>query len=129
MGRNNYRQRIGEKAWKEYQNQRITLKVMEWRRRSKRKLIAYKGGKCQQCGFNEDCPTAYHFHHRDKELKKFGFSCEGRIRAWNKLKDEADKCDLLCSLCHAKLHDAEYEQSYQKTKERIQRRIREILGE
>jgi hypothetical protein len=41
-------------------------------------------------------------------------SCEDRVRGCysaSRLKDEVDKCDLLCSLCHAELHDLEYDQA------------------
>ena len=47
------------------------------------------------------------FHHRDPATKKFGISMAGSIQAWETIKEELDKCDLLCSNCHAELHDAE----------------------
>jgi len=111
---------MGEENWAQYQRERIkrksdaqtardrnSRKSMRWRRDSKRKLIEYKGGKCQVCGYNKDCPRAYHFHHRDPATKLFGISQKGCTIAWEKLKAEADKCDLLCSNCHAETHDLE----------------------
>lgn len=33
-------------------------------KRTKEKLIEYKGGKCQVCGYNK-CASALEFHHLD----------------------------------------------------------------
>lgn len=121
------RQRLGEKLWKEYQQQQNVLKVIHWRRRTKLKLIEYKGGKCSKCGFDEDCPSAYHLHHRDKSQKEFGFSSKGKCRNWASLVKEADKCDLVCAICHARIHDLEHQESIEKTVQRIKQRITDIL--
>jgi len=79
-----------------------THKVVSWRRRVKRLLIEYKGGKCIQCGYEEDCPPAYAFHHRDPNQKDLTIS--GKSWSYERLKAEADKCDLLCVRCHTELH-------------------------
>jgi uncharacterized Zn-finger protein len=71
----------------------------------KERAIEYKGGKCQICGYNQ-CHRALVFHHRDKEDKLFTIS-QGFSRKWEKIQEELDKCDLLCSNCHAELHDEE----------------------
>jgi hypothetical protein len=75
---------------------------MNWRNRTKKKLIEYKGGKCQSCGYDKDCPSAYDFHHRDPTKKDFTIS----KKSWSieRLKNEIDKCDLLCRNCHAEVH-------------------------
>lgn len=80
--------------------------VVNWRRRAKKKLIAYKGGKCQKCSYREPYPTAFVFHHRDPTKKEFTIG--GKSMSFEKLRKEADKCDLLCVRCHAELHDEEY---------------------
>jgi predicted HNH restriction endonuclease len=70
---------------------------------NKWKALQYKGGKCQQCG--EDRPATLCFHHRDpsqKELKLDGRSFANR--KWETIKEEVDKCDLLCHNCHNILH-------------------------
>lgn len=70
---------------------------------NKWKALQYKGGKCQTCG--EDRPATLCFHHRDpsqKELKLDGRSFANR--KWELIKDEVDKCDLLCHNCHHMLH-------------------------
>lgn len=66
------------------------------------KCLDYKGGKCQACGYNK-CSRALAFHHRNPELKSFGISAN-HCRKWSVLRNELDKCDLLCSNCHMELH-------------------------
>jgi hypothetical protein len=79
-------------------------KVAEWRRRTKQELIAYKGGKCQTCGYNKtQYPSAFTFHHRDPKQKDFAISRKLTSKA--RAKVEVDKCDLLCVRCHSELHD------------------------
>ena len=71
------RQEMGEEAWAEYQKQRNIDKsrksyikraincqgVTDWRRRTKKDLVEYKGRQCENCGFETDCYAVYHFHH------------------------------------------------------------------
>ena len=46
------------------------------------------------------------FHHKDPKTKDFeiGDSCRFSLE---KLKEEVDKCQLLCSNCHQGLHSKE----------------------
>jgi len=74
------------------------------RKRTKRELIEYKGGCCEICGYNK-CDRALVFHHLDPEEKDFGLSTRGLTKSLEKLKEEADKCALLCSNCHMEIHD------------------------
>ena len=70
---------------------------------NKWKALQYKGGKCQTCG--ESKPATLCFHHRDpsqKELKLDGRSFANR--KWETIKEEVDKCDVLCHNCHNILH-------------------------
>ena len=65
-----------------------------------KKIDAYAGTSCIKCGYNK-CKRALTFHHRDPKSKKFQISHKvGRI-AWEKMREELDKCDLLCANCHA----------------------------
>ena len=66
-------------------------------------LIAYKGGKCERCGYNK-CNRALEFHHIDPGVKDFGISDQIN-RNIDDLKAEADKCILVCSNCHAEIHE------------------------
>ncbi len=122
---------MGEEAWEAYQKQRKIDKaktwkarnaqaVVDWRRRTKQRLIDYKGGKCERCGYCKDCPSAYHFHHLDPSQKDFGISENGSTRKLDKLKKEVDKCQLLCSNCHAEVHEEMFKQVRQQTKERYE---------
>jgi hypothetical protein len=120
---------MGEEAWAKYQRQRKNNKsdawrsrnaerVVDFRRNTKIKLIDYKGGKCQVCGYDKDCPNAYDFHHRDPKTKSFGIG-GASIKKFDKLKIEADKCDLLCRRCHAEIHDREYIKQRDESKEKL----------
>jgi hypothetical protein len=46
---------------------------------------------------------ALHFHHLDPAAKQFGISGRGFTRSLAKMRDEAAKCVLLCSNCHAEV--------------------------
>ena len=77
--------------------------VILWRKRTKKKLIDYKGGKCEICGYNK-CDSALQFHHKNPNEKDFSIS--GKSLSFDRLKDEVDKCMLVCSNCHAEIHNA-----------------------
>ena len=72
-----------------------------YRREVKRKLIEYKGGKCQVCGYNR-CQEALEFHHLDPSQKDFTIS--GGTKSFESLKPEVDKCILVCANCHREIH-------------------------
>jgi hypothetical protein len=76
--------------------------VSEWRRRAKRILVAEAGGACLLCGFDGH-PGALHFHHLDPAQKRFGLGGRGLARSIDVLREEARKCVLLCSNCHAQV--------------------------
>jgi len=69
------------------------------KRRRKIKLLAieYKGGRCQVCGYNK-YPGALDLHHVGK--KSFGIGDKGYTRSWERVKNELDKCILVCANCH-----------------------------
>ena len=77
--------------------------VKRKRKNLKLEAIKYKGSKCIKCGYNK-CIEALDFHHRDATTKEFGIAGNGNTIAWNRLKVELDKCDLLCSNCHRETH-------------------------
>ena len=78
--------------------------VMRRRRVLKEKSIEYKGGQCQVCGYSK-CKRALEFHHLDPKEKDFGIAHKGYTRSWDKVKQELDKCILVCANCHAEIHD------------------------
>ena len=78
-----------------------TEAVESWRKRKKKVLVEYKGGKCQCCGYSK-CIEALEFHHLDPNIKSFTIS--GKSKSFNSLKSEVDKCILVCSNCHKEIH-------------------------
>lgn len=74
-------------------------------RRTELKLKAfyYKGGKCENCGFVGN-PVSFDFHHIDPTQKDFAISTTGTTKSWERIKQEVDKCQLLCKNCHAEKH-------------------------
>lgn len=85
--------------------QRYNKLQMNRRRNIKLRLIQYKGGKCEKCGYNKS-KSALDFHHRNPLDKKFGIA-KGVSLAYGLplLLEEIQKCILLCSNCHHELHD------------------------
>jgi len=81
---------------------RYCITCMSRIRRLSNKILSIEllGGKCNKCGYNAtgENYAAFEFHHHadDKEF------CIGRYlnRAWETIKDEVLKCELLCSNCH-----------------------------
>lgn len=88
---------------KERKHRRV-LAVSKRRKKVKQLLVEYKGGKCSLCSYNK-CLGALQFHHKDPIKKSFGLSVKGLTRGIDKLKEEADKCVLLCANCHAETHN------------------------
>ena len=74
---------------------------LTFRRNNKQKLVDYKGGKCEICGYNK-CIQAMDFHHKNPLEKRFELTSMNRT--WDILKEEVDKCLLVCSNCHREIH-------------------------
>lgn len=74
-------------------------------RRKKVRMMAveYEGGRCQKCGYDR-CMEALEFHHRDPAQKDFSISSKGYTRSWKRVREELDKCIMLCANCHRELH-------------------------
>ena len=72
--------------------------VYKYRKNLKLKLINYYGGKCILCNYNK-CYQALEFHHIDESQKSFDISDKSHY-SFSQLKNEIDKCVLLCSNCH-----------------------------
>jgi hypothetical protein len=80
-------------SWYRYQRKR--------RLERKRRLVAERGGRCEDCGYDLSV-AALEFHHRDAMTKEFTLgSFNG---SWERLAAEAAKCDLLCANCHRRRH-------------------------
>lgn len=68
----------------------------------KKEAITYKGGKYNRCGYDQHY-AALQFHHTDPSTKKFMWT-KLRLKSWDKITSELDKCELLCANCHAVEH-------------------------
>lgn len=91
----------------EYCSKKCKNKAAVSRRRKKVKQLAldYKGGKCSRCGYVK-CLGALVFHHTTND-KEFNISLYGHCRSWERVKAELDKCILVCTNCHAEIHETE----------------------
>jgi predicted transcriptional regulator len=65
------------------------------------KMIEYKGSECEHCSLKlkNSHPAVYDFHHMDPNEKDINFTSV-KYWKWEKIVDELDKCNLLCSNCH-----------------------------
>lgn len=82
--------------------------VIACQRRSKLRAVEYLGGKCSICGYNK-CLAALHFHHIDPQTKKYSPSHVIGRWSFERVKEELDKCILVCSNCHAEIHFGMYQ--------------------
>ena len=83
----------------EYLKKAVSLR----RKAIKQKALDYKGNKCIFCQYNK-YEGALEFHHIVSSTKEFGIGQKGHSRSWDKVKDELDKCILVCSNCHKEVH-------------------------
>ena len=90
---------------RKYSDRRLYLinAVRKRRKNIRRMAVEYKGGHCGKCGYNR-CIDALEFHHLDSSGKDFSISAKGYTRSWIKVKEELDKCILLCANCHREVH-------------------------
>jgi hypothetical protein len=87
-----------------------TKNRVHWLRRERKiKAVNYLGGKCVRCGYKK-CMGALDFHHKGN--KSFGIGNSLSTCGWEKLRQELDKCELLCRNCHSELHSDEWEEKY-----------------
>lgn len=83
----------------------------EYIRKLKAGLIVFKGGKCEKCGYiyNGKNAAAFDLHHRNPKTKNFNVG----VNSFNKYSInrnyiEAQKCALLCAICHRLHHATEF---------------------
>jgi hypothetical protein len=70
----------------------------------KLKMIEYKGGCCSKCGYDK-YQGALEFHHLDPSEKDFNPSHLKKYKFDEKIKNELDKCVLVCANCHREIHN------------------------
>lgn len=79
-----------------------TQSVINFRKRCKEKLVEYKGGCCEKCGYNKS-KQVLQFHHTNPSEKDFTIS--GKSYSFERMKKEVDKCMLVCANCHIEIHE------------------------
>ncbi|MCX6792628.1 MAG: hypothetical protein NTY12_01250 [Candidatus Falkowbacteria bacterium] len=95
-----------EKDRRVYADRADYLKHAVSRRRKviRQTALKYKGDQCSICNYNK-CFQALEFHHMESSKKDFGISASGYTRSWKAIKEELDKCILLCANCHREVHE------------------------
>lgn len=76
--------------------------VTRRRRLVKEMLVREAGGRCVICGYDRYLGSLQ-FHHLDPAMKRMARSARGVAFAIDRLREEAGKCVLLCSNCHAEV--------------------------
>lgn len=85
----------------EYRAKRY-LSRKKWRVKLKKIGESRKSLGCLTCDEKEIC--CLDFHHKDPKLKKLCLSQFSKFTSLQQFIDELDKCIVLCSNCHRKLH-------------------------
>lgn len=74
----------------------------------KEKSLEYKGAKCEICGYKK-CKQALCFHHINPDEKSFTIGERKpnmpKSKKWDVIKQELDKCILVCMNCHWEIHE------------------------
>lgn len=76
---------------------------LERMRNLKEQMVNYKGGECNRCGYKKYI-GALEFHHLDPNEKDFNISHLRYYSFGDKIKNELDKCILVCANCHREIH-------------------------
>ena len=102
--------RCCQKDFKYKQNQIQLCNICK--RKSKRlayriSAANYKNNECEICGLKRntiDDLEIFDFHHIDKINKSFELGDNIESKKWEIVKQELDKCMMLCANCHRKQH-------------------------
>ena len=79
--------------------------------KNKVSAILYKGGKCSICGisYNGENASIFDYHHLDPSIKDANVSTMLKGKSLtDKMKNEIDKCVLVCANCHRLIHNKKY---------------------
>lgn len=81
-----------------------TEQTLERTRKFKYKMVEYKGGCCSRCGYKKSI-SALEFHHLDPSKKDFTLSHSRCTKFDDRIKNELDKCIMVCANCHREIHE------------------------
>ena len=95
-------------AYYQENKEKVNERKKKDRQNKKLRAIEFLGGKCYDCQLKSEYADVYDFHHLDPTQKEIGVN---RIlgNAWDKIKEELEKCVLLCANCHRIRHYKERE--------------------
>ena len=100
-----YKKRVNKSGEIKYQSQCKSCFnaycIKRWIKR-KKDAIEYKGGECEKCGYDKYYGSL-EFHHRNPKEKDAQWD-KLRLKSWDAIKKEIDKCDLVCRNCHGEIH-------------------------
>ena len=80
--------------------------------RAKAAAIKLLGGKCQKCGWHGN-QAALQFHHKNTKEKDFIIGSVAN-KSWDSIKNEMQKCILLCANCHMIEHSTKNDEKFMK---------------
>lgn len=95
--------RRGKKGGSVYCKKCTSLQVLERTKKLKQEMVDYKGGCCQICGYSKYI-GALDFHHINPNEKDFTIAHIRQYKFDEVIKNELDKCMLVCSNCHREIH-------------------------
>lgn len=78
--------------------------ILERTRKLKQQMVEYKGGNCVRCGYDKYI-GALEFHHLDPTKKDYTLAHLKVTNFHDKIKNELDKCILVCANCHREIHN------------------------
>jgi len=82
----------------------------------------YKNNKCEICGLKRKTINdleLFDFHHINQDNKSFDLSDKMHSRKWEEIKNELDKCMMLCANCHRKQHFINRNETVMKYAEKL----------
>ena len=79
------------------------LQALYRQRKFKKECIEYKGGCCSLCKYNKYI-GALEFHHKNPSEKDFTIANQRFTKFNDKIKNELDKCIIVCANCHREIH-------------------------
>jgi len=101
----------------------LDSKTIKWKN-NKKLFLDYKGCDCEKCGYDKYQGSLV-FHHINKDDKLFEIS-KPKIRFIDELdkyiKDELDKCQLLCHNCHNEMNIDK--DKFERLKEQIYEKVK-----